>query len=77
MGLLDSVLGGSRASGGMSPITMALLGVLAYRTFQGKGRLADMLGQYHCAGHELHRQYCLHPTDRASGLASGDPGLHG
>jgi uncharacterized protein YidB (DUF937 family) len=45
MGLLDSVLGGSRAGGGMSPITMALLGLLAYRTFQGKGRLADMLGR--------------------------------
>ncbi|MBV8798565.1 MAG: DUF937 domain-containing protein [Alphaproteobacteria bacterium] len=36
-------LGGSRG-GGMSPITMALLGVLAYRTLHGKGRLADMLG---------------------------------
>ena len=35
-------LGVSR--GGMSPITMALLGVLAYRTLHGKGRLADMLG---------------------------------
>jgi hypothetical protein len=36
MGLLDSVLGGSRVSGGgMSPITMALMGLLAYRTFQG------------------------------------------
>jgi uncharacterized protein YidB (DUF937 family) len=45
MGILDSVLGGSRTSGGMSPITMALLGVLAYRTFQGKGRLADMFGR--------------------------------
>jgi uncharacterized protein YidB (DUF937 family) len=46
MGLLDSVLGGqSQSSGGMSPITMALLGLLAYRTFQGKGRLAEMLGQ--------------------------------
>jgi uncharacterized protein YidB (DUF937 family) len=28
----------------MSPLTMALLGVLAYRTIKGKGRLADMLG---------------------------------
>jgi uncharacterized protein YidB (DUF937 family) len=46
MGLLD-ILGGPRASrgGGMSPITLALLGLLAYRTFQGKGRLADMLGR--------------------------------
>jgi uncharacterized protein YidB (DUF937 family) len=46
MGLLDSVLGTHprSASGGMSPITMALLGLLAYRTLHGKGRLAQMLG---------------------------------
>ena len=37
------LLGGGR--GGMSPLTMALLGVLAYRTSKGKGRLADMLGR--------------------------------
>ena len=43
MGLLDGILGGGR--GGMSPITLALLGVLAYRTYNGKGRLADMLGR--------------------------------
>ena len=30
--------------GGMSPMTMALVGLLAYRTLKGKGRLADMLG---------------------------------
>jgi uncharacterized protein YidB (DUF937 family) len=29
----------------MSPITMGLLALLAYRTYQGKGRLAEMLGQ--------------------------------
>lgn len=47
MGLLDSVLGRSNmgAGGGMSPLTVALMGVLAYRTFQGKGRLAEMLGR--------------------------------
>lgn len=28
----------------MSPITLALMGVLAYRTMNGKGRLADMMG---------------------------------
>jgi len=46
MSLLD-VLGGGRnkSGGGMSPITMALLGLLAYRTYKGKGRLADMLGR--------------------------------
>jgi uncharacterized protein YidB (DUF937 family) len=43
MGFLDSALGGSRR-GGMSPLTMALLGTLAYRTMKGKGRLADILG---------------------------------
>ena len=47
MGLLDNIPGGgpARSSSGMSPITMALLGLLAYRTFEGKGRLADMLGR--------------------------------
>jgi uncharacterized protein YidB (DUF937 family) len=47
MGLFDQVLGGGTApsGGGMSPLTMALMGLLAYRTFQGKGRLADMLGR--------------------------------
>lgn len=29
----------------MSPLTLGLLALLAYRTYQGKGRLADMLGQ--------------------------------
>lgn len=41
--MLGNILGGGK--GGMSPITMALLGVLAYRTMKGKGRLADMLGR--------------------------------
>ena len=46
MGLLDA-LGGSSVGNrgfGMSPVTMALAGLLAYRTMKGKGRLADMLG---------------------------------
>jgi uncharacterized protein YidB (DUF937 family) len=49
MGLLDQVFGGGAVAGagqsGMSPITMALLGLLAYRTVEGKGRLAEMLGR--------------------------------
>ncbi len=45
MGLLDSVLSPTKAgSGGMSPLTLALIGLLAYRTFHGQGRLAQMLG---------------------------------
>lgn len=48
MGLLGSIMGGpqamTRSGGGISPLTLALLGTLAYRTFKGKGRLADILG---------------------------------
>jgi uncharacterized protein YidB (DUF937 family) len=29
----------------LSPITLALAGVLAYRTYHGKGRLAEMIGR--------------------------------
>ena len=51
MGLLDGLLGGSnQASTGMSPLNALLLGVLAYRTYQGKGRLAEMLGRGAPAG---------------------------
>ncbi|MEP7243355.1 MAG: YidB family protein [Gammaproteobacteria bacterium] len=44
MSMLDILGRGSRGGGGISPITLALLGTLAYRTLKGKGRLADMLG---------------------------------
>jgi uncharacterized protein YidB (DUF937 family) len=39
-----NTLGGNRGRGGMSPIMLGLMGLLAYRTLKGKGRLADMLG---------------------------------
>jgi uncharacterized protein YidB (DUF937 family) len=47
MALLDNLLGVGRSPSGtgMSPLTMALLGVLAYRVFQGNGRLAETLGR--------------------------------
>ena len=44
MGVLDMLGGPSRRSGGMSPVMVGLMGLLAYRTIKGKGRLADMLG---------------------------------
>ena len=50
MGILDGLIGGGRSRGGMSPITMGLLGLLAYRTMQGKGRLADILGNKNAQG---------------------------
>jgi uncharacterized protein YidB (DUF937 family) len=43
MGIFDT-FGGQRRSGGMSPVMVGLMGLLAYRTLKGKGRLADMLG---------------------------------
>ena len=47
MGLLDQVFGGTQAGsrGGPSPVTLGLLALLAYRTYEGKGRLAEMLGR--------------------------------
>lgn len=44
MGMFDVLGNGGRRGGGMSPIALALLGTLAYRTLKGKGRLADILG---------------------------------
>jgi uncharacterized protein YidB (DUF937 family) len=38
-----NTLGGNRR-GGMSPVMLGLMGLLAYRTLKGKGKLADMLG---------------------------------
>ncbi len=70
MGLLDSVFGGAqRPGGGMSPITLALMGLLAYRTMKGKGRLADMLGRTGAPGDP--RAGASPPS---GGLASGGLG---
>lgn len=45
MGLFDVLGGGNRhRGGGVSPVMLGLVGLLAYRTLKGKGRLADMLG---------------------------------
>jgi uncharacterized protein YidB (DUF937 family) len=44
MGILDTLGAGNRRGGSTSPIMLGLMGLLAYRTLKGKGRLADMLG---------------------------------
>jgi uncharacterized protein YidB (DUF937 family) len=45
MGIFDALGGpGRRSGGGMSPVMLGLMGLLAYRTLKGKGKLADMLG---------------------------------
>lgn len=64
MGLLDVLGGGAGNRGiGMSPLTLALAGLVAYRTLKGKGRLADMLGTSGAA------------TGAATGSTSGLGGL--
>jgi uncharacterized protein YidB (DUF937 family) len=61
MGLLDVFgAGAANRSVGISPLTLALGGLLAYRTLHGKGRLADMLGTSGAAGGG--------PTASATGL---------
>ncbi len=48
MGLLDNIFGGGtrpQGRGGPSPLTLALLALLAYRAYQGKGPLGGMLGR--------------------------------
>jgi hypothetical protein len=44
MSLLNMLGGSPRGRGTVSPAVLAVLGVLAYRTLKGKGRLADALG---------------------------------
>jgi uncharacterized protein YidB (DUF937 family) len=44
MGLLDILGGGGTGRSGMSPLMLGLMGVLAYRTMKGQGRLANVLG---------------------------------
>ena len=44
MGLLDILGGGGASRSGMSPLMLGLMGVLAYRTMKGQGRLANILG---------------------------------
>lgn len=44
MNLLNMLGGSSRGRSPVSPAILAVLGVLAYRTYKGKGRLAELLG---------------------------------
>ena len=44
LNMLNYLGGSQRARGTVSPTVLAVLGLLAYRTLKGKGRLADLLG---------------------------------
>src|SRR5918997_1925565 len=79
MGLLDNIFGGnqSRGGGGPSPLTLGLLALLAYRTYQGKGRLADMLGRGEAASNpsSYGQGNDGRGTSEAAGRVSGPGGL--
>ena len=79
--MFDKLFGGS-GGGGMSPITMALMGLLAYRTLKGKGRLADMLGRGNAGGMPGASPYggnagAPDPRGAGGGLLAGLGGLLG
>ena len=76
MGVLDLLDGGQNKDGGMSPITMALLALLAYRSNQGKGRLADTAGrnQPDDLGGALSPTADHHSVDGLLGLSGGAAG---
>ena len=50
MNMLNMLGGSPRGRGMVSPTMLAVLGVLAYRTLKGKGRLAEMLGSMSTPG---------------------------
>lgn len=54
----------------MSPITLALAGLLAYRTYHGQGRLADLLGRAGVTG-------MPGMAGAGSGATPGAPGAQG
>ena len=65
-----NTLGGNRGRGGMSPIMLGLMGLLAYRTLKGKGKLADMLGTNQAGANQP-------GTNQAGTDASGAPASGG
>jgi len=81
MALFGNILGGTaQRRSGMSTLDMALLGVLAYRTLKGKGRLAEMLGRSNAAAPAAAQAPGTAPPAQASegglgGLLGGLGGL--
>jgi uncharacterized protein YidB (DUF937 family) len=65
--MFNTLGGGNRGRGGMSPIMMGLMGLLAYRTLKGKGKLADMLGTNQAGANQA-------GTDASGAPASGGLG---
>jgi uncharacterized protein YidB (DUF937 family) len=68
-----NTLGGNRGRGGMSPIMLGLMGLLAYRTLKGKGKLADMLGTNQAGANQAGSNVGGAPT--GGGLGAGLGGV--
>ena len=60
----------------LSPLTLALAGLLAYRTYQGQGRLADMLGRTGPGGNPTGSNP-TGPGGTPAGMAATNGGLLG
>lgn len=70
-----NTLGGNRGRGGMSPIMLGLMGLLAYRTLKGKGKLADMLGTNQAGANQAGTAAGSAPTSGGLGSALGGGSL--
>jgi uncharacterized protein YidB (DUF937 family) len=75
--MFDILGGGNRRGGGISPIALAVLGALAYRTLKGKGRLADILGTGQGGPNTAGTSENVSPASSSAGLGGVLSGLGG
>jgi uncharacterized protein YidB (DUF937 family) len=73
--MFNTLGGGNRGRGGMSPIMLGLMGLLAYRTLKGKGKLADMLGTNQAGANQAGTEAGSAPTSGGLGAVLGGGSL--
>lgn len=73
--MFNTLGGGNRGRGGMSPIMLGLMGLLAYRTLKGKGKLADMLGTNQAGANQAGTDAGSAPTGGGLGSVLGGGSL--
>jgi uncharacterized protein YidB (DUF937 family) len=73
--MFNTLGGGNRGRGGMSPIMLGLMGLLAYRTLKGKGKLADMLGTNQAGANQAGTDAGSAPTSGGLGSVLGGGSL--
>jgi len=75
MGLFDVLGSGQRGGRGISPLALAVLGTLAYKTLKGKGRLGEIFGTGQAAPSSPSTTGSPIPTSTGGGLGSVVSGL--